>query len=185
MTNQPTPGQTVGPFFHYSLPYDDGPKLVGPYDSRAVTLHGYLYDGAGEPVPDGLIEIWQADESGAIVQETGSLHRDDRTFTGFGRAQTDAGGHYRFFTLLPGIDPARPDAAPFISVVVLARGLLDKLHTRIYLPQYADLNLSDPLLSSLGDAERAGLTATQDDEGSLRHDLRLQGERETVFLDFR
>ncbi|GAB3564121.1 protocatechuate 3,4-dioxygenase subunit alpha [Spelaeicoccus albus] len=184
MTSQPTPGQTVGPFFHYSLPYDDGPELVGPYDARAVTLHGYLYDGHGDPVPDGLIEIWQVGEAGTVVQETGSLRRDHRTFTGFGRAQTDADGHFRFFTVIPGIDPKRPDVAPFIAVVVLARGLLDKLHTRIYLPGYADLNAADPLLTSLDPAERDTLTATEDGEGSLRHDLRLQGENETVFLAF-
>lgn len=184
MSPQPTPGQTVGPFFHYSLPYDDGPELVGPYDRRAVTLHGYLYDGDGEPIPDGLVEIWQADESGAVVQETGSLRRDHRTFTGFGRAQTDADGHFRFFTVVPGIDPERPDAAPFIAVVILARGLLDKLHTRIYLPRYAELNAADPLLSSLDPHERVTLTATEDGDDSLRHDLRLQGENETVFLAF-
>lgn len=184
MNPQPTPGQTVGPFFHYSLPYAGGPELVGPYDKRAVTLHGYLYDGAGDPVPDGLIEIWQADESGIVPRETGSLHRDHRTFTGFGRARTDADGHFRFFTVMPGIDPKRPDSAPFIAVVVFARGLLDKQHTRIYLPQYAELNAADRLLASLEPGERATLTAADDGDDSLRHDLRLQGAKETVFLAF-
>lgn len=185
----PTPGQTVGPFFGFSLPYAGGPDLVDPHDARAVTLHGVLYDGAGGPVPDGLIEIWQPDEAGRIVQEPGSIVRDHRTFTGFGRAATDADGRFRFFTVVPGLDETRPDQAPFIAMAVFARGLLNKLHTRVYLPRYAQLNSADPLLASLPSQERATLAATADgtdgSDDSLRFDVHLQGDRETVFLDFR
>jgi protocatechuate 3,4-dioxygenase alpha subunit len=183
----PTPGQTVGPFFGYSLPYEGGPNLVDPHDARAVTLHGVLYDGAGNPVPDGLIEIWQRDEHGRIVAEPGSLVRDHRTFTGFGRSATDADGRFWFFTVMPGRNQDRPGVAPFIAMAVFARGLLDKLHTRVYLPRYAALNGTDPFLSSLSPQERATLTATADTGGaddSLRFDVYLQGDRETVFLDF-
>lgn len=181
----PTPGQTVGPFFGFALPYEGGQELIPPYHPRAVLLHGYLYDGQGDPVPDGLIEIWQADEKGEIPQKPGSLHRDGHTFTGFGRSATDAAGHYQFFTVIPGISAAAPDRAPFIAVVIFSRGLNHKLHTRIYLPDYAELTAADPFLAGLSESERATLIATRAEDGSLRHDFHLQGEKETVFLEFR
>jgi protocatechuate 3,4-dioxygenase alpha subunit len=180
----PTPGQTVGPFFAIGLPYSGGSDLIAPDDPRAFRLHGYLYDGAGDPIPDGHIEIWQADERGEIPQIPGSLRRDGRTFTGFGRAATAADGHFAFHTLLPGSAAAAPDSAPFIAVAVFSRGLNDRLYTRIYLPHYAAHNAADPFLASLSEDERDTLIAVQEDERVLRHDIRLQGERETVFLDF-
>jgi protocatechuate 3,4-dioxygenase alpha subunit len=180
----PTPGQTVGPFSDIGLPYAGGPQLVADDDPRAVRLHGYLYDGHGDPVPDGLLEIWQADERGKLPRQPGSLHRDGRTFTGFGRAATDANGHYQFQTVLPGVAASASGSAPFIALAVFSRGLNDKLHTRIYLPDYANLNAADPLLASLDDAERATLLAVREADGALRHDIHLQGELETVFLAF-
>jgi protocatechuate 3,4-dioxygenase alpha subunit len=181
----PTPGQTVGPFSDIGLPYAQGPLLVSPADPRAVLLHGYLYDGHSDPVPDGLLEIWQADEHGQIPRKPGSLRRDGQTFTGFGRAATDAVGQYRFQTLLPGVVASSPHAAPFIALAVFSRGLNDKLHTRIYLPDYAQLNAADSWLSSLTEQERATLIATRDADGALRHDIHLQGQLETVFLAYR
>jgi protocatechuate 3,4-dioxygenase alpha subunit len=180
----PTPGQTVGPFSDIGLPYAGGPLLVAADDPRAVLLHGYLHDGHGDPVPDGLLEIWQADERGEIPQQPGSLCRAGHTFTGFGRAATDASGHYEFQTVLPGVAASAPGTAPFIALAVFSRGLNDRLHTRIYLPHYAALNAADPLLASLSNAERATLIANRDANGGLRHDIHLQGELETVFLAF-
>jgi protocatechuate 3,4-dioxygenase alpha subunit len=181
----PTPGQTVGPFFAIGLPWEVGPRLVAPNHPRAIRLHGYLRDGHGDPVPDGMIEIWQADERGEIPRIPGSIHREGAAFTGFGRASTDPDGHYEFHTLLPGIAHAAPNTAPFIAVAVFSRGLNDRLFTRIYLPQYAALNAADPFLNALDERERATLVATREADGALRHDIHLQGERETVFLAFR
>ena len=107
VTPTPTPGQTVGPFFDYALPYDGDSELVPPGTAGAVRLHGTVYDGAGEPVPDAILEIWQADAAGEVVQQAGSLHRDGWTFTGFGRRATDAEGHYSFTTLVPAPEPGR------------------------------------------------------------------------------
>lgn len=180
----PTPGQTVGPFFAIGLPYEAGPHLLSPNDPGAVRLHGYLYDGNGDPIPDGIIEIWQADAHGVVPRAPGSLQRDGRAFTGFGRAATDPDGHYAFTTLVPGIASAAPHTAPFIAVVVFSRGLNHKLHTRIYLPDYAALNAADLLLGGLSALERATLIATRSGERELRHDIHLQGEKETVFLEF-
>ena len=84
MTRAPSPGQTVGPFFHFALPYDGDRALVVPGTPGAVLLHGVVYDGAGAPVPDALVEVWQADPDGTVVQRPGSLRRDGFAFTGFG-----------------------------------------------------------------------------------------------------
>ena len=181
----PTPGQTVGPFFGYGMPYPGGPELVTPYSPGAIVVHGRVFDGAGAPVPDAQIELWQADSSGQVPHAPGSLRRDGITFTGFGRAETDADGAYRFWT----VDPGPVDGgAPFLAAIVFARGLQDKLHTRIYLPEDAAALASDPLLASLEPDERASLIAERTADGWLRHDIRLQGDAdghgETVFLAF-
>ena len=175
----PTAGQTVGPFFHYALPWAGDSELVPPGRADAVRLHGLVLDGAGDPVPDALVEIWQADAQGRILQEPGSLRRDGFTFTGFGRAATDATGHYSFATLRPG--PTAPGAAAFFAVTVFARGLLNRLFTRAYLPGDAEALAATPLLAGLEADRRATLVATEDGDG-LRFDIRLQGEGETVFL---
>ncbi|GAB3520318.1 protocatechuate 3,4-dioxygenase subunit alpha [Arthrobacter monumenti] len=178
----PTPGQTVGPFFGYALPFDGGPELVPPHDPKAVRLHGYVYDGNGDPIPDAILEIWQADQDGRIPTEPGSLHRDGHTFTGFGRSETDAAGHYQFSTVIPGA--ASTSGTPFIAVAVFSRGLINKLHTRIYLPGNEDLHATDPFLTSLDADEHTTVVATADGIGSVRHDIHLQGPQETVFLAF-
>lgn len=174
-TLQPTPGQTIGPFFHYALPYDDGAHLVPPGTPGAIRLHGTVYDGAGVPVPDALIEIRQADADGTAPRVEGSMARDGR-FTGWARAATDAGGRYAFTTVAPaGVD----GGAAFVAVTVFARGLLDRLFTRAYLP-----GESDAFLAGLSPDEAATLRATTDADGDLRFDIHLQGDRETVFLAY-
>jgi len=178
----PTPGQTVGPFYHYALPFDGGEHLVPPGSPRSMRLHGTVLDGNGDPVPDALLEIWQADAEGRIVQQPGSLRRDPGVFTGFGRTQTWRDGGYSFTTVEPG--PTSVGAARFIAMTVFARGLLDRLFTRVYLPEPTSSLESDPLLASLDEDERATLVATREADGSLRFDVRLQGTGETVFLRF-
>jgi protocatechuate 3,4-dioxygenase alpha subunit len=158
-----TPGQTVGPFFHDALPFDRGNELVPPTTPGAIRLHGIVYDGAGDPVPDALIEIRQAGADGVVPMVEGSLIRDGR-FTGWGRAATDSSGRYWFTTLEPG-------GTAFFSVVAFARGLLNRLFTRAYVPT--------PGLEA--DPTMVGV---RESDGSLRFDIHLQGDRETVFLSF-
>ncbi|UZD62875.1 protocatechuate 3,4-dioxygenase subunit alpha [Brevibacterium sp. JSBI002] len=178
----PTPGQTVGPFYGYALPFEHDNELVPPGSARAVQLTGTVYDGAGDPVPDAILEIWQPDEHGVVPRETGSLRRNGFTFTGFGRAAVDPEGEFSFSTVNPG--PTEAGKAPFISVVIFARGLLNRLFTRIYLPEDTAVLAADRLLSSLDENERTRLIATRGADGSLHFDIRLQGEEETPFLRF-
>lgn len=177
-----TPGQTVGPFYGYALPFSKDNELVHPGAKGAIRVQGTVRDGAGEVIPDALLEIWQADEDGSIPQQTGSLVRDSYTFTGWGRAAVDNVGNYTFTTVNPG--PTEEGSAPFISVVIFARGLLNKLHTRMYLPDDEAALAKDPLLSSLPEDRRRTLIAAREADGGLRWDIKLQGEDETVFLAY-
>jgi protocatechuate 3,4-dioxygenase, alpha subunit len=198
-----TPGQTVGPFLDLGLPYPGDSDVVGDGDPRAIRLHGTVYDGADAVVPDALVELWQPDGGGRVVRQAGSLrrrdsvsiaraaqapgaagrhHRDDAAFTGWGRCATDAAGQYGFTTLAPGsVIAGRP---PFFALTVFARGLLNRLFTRAYLP-VADLD-TDPLLASIAAARRPTLLCVAENEGRIyRFDIHLQGPAETVFLAYR
>ena len=199
MTLPETPSQTIGPFFAVGLPWPDGPDVVAEGTPGAVRIGGRVLDGAGHPVPDALVETWQADPNGRFA------HPDDPRgpaggsagspgwspggsgasgFRGFGRCATDAEGHWAILTVKPGPLPA-PDGgveAPHLDVSVFARGLLHRLVTRVYFPDEAEANAADPLLASIPDAAaRARLVAVADGDG-LRFDIHLQGEQETPFL---
>lgn len=171
MSLVPTPGQTVGPFFGYALPYDGDSELVPAGHPDAVQLHGHVLDGNGQPIPDALIELWQALPDGDVPTGAGSLRRDGFTFTGWGRAATDDTGRYSFSTLTPG--------APFFALTVFARGLLNRLFTRAYLPEHS----GDPFLATV-DADRRGTLVAERDASGFVFDIRIQGEGETVFLTY-
>ena len=169
-----TPSQTVGPYLGIGLPWPDGPEVVAREAPGAIRLHGFLIDGAGDPVPDGLIETWQADPEG----------RFDSRFRGFGRAATGDDGAWEIFTLKPGRVPG-PDGipqAPHVAVSVFGRGLLDRVVTRIYFGDEADANAADPVLAGIADpAARATLVARPEADG-YRFDVHLQGPDETLFF---
>jgi protocatechuate 3,4-dioxygenase, alpha subunit len=175
-TLRQTMGQTIGPFYGYALPYPRDHELVTPAHPGAIRLHGTVFDGAGVPVPDALLEIRQAGPDGVVPTVDGSIRRDGTRFTGWGRAGVDPGGHYSFTTLVPG------GRAPFFAVVVFARGLLDRLFTRAYVPgPWLD---DDPFLASLDPDERSTLVCAVEPGGDLRFDIRLQGPGQTTFLNF-
>jgi len=168
-----TPSQTVGPFFAVGLLWPDGPLVVPDGTPGSFRLSGRLLDGAGDPVPDALIETWQADADG----------RFGGSFRGFGRCPTDDDGHYEIRTRKPGPVPA-PDGgmqAPHLDVSVFARGLLNRVVTRIY---FADepANATDPVLATVP-AERRGTLIAVPSEDGYRFDIRLQGADETVFFE--
>ncbi|WP_431776119.1 protocatechuate 3,4-dioxygenase subunit alpha [Streptomyces cucumeris] len=178
----PTPSQTVGPFYGYALPFPGGGEIAPAGHPDAITVHGHVYDGAGAPIPDALLEFWQpgdgrAGRPGSLRRDPatgGFAGRDGVTFTGFGRVATDADGHWAIRTL-------PPTGAPYLSVCVFARGLLHHLFTRVYL----DPEATDPLLAGLAPDRRATLRTDREGPRTHRFDIRLQGPEETVFLDFR
>ena len=180
-----TPWQTVGPFFHDALPYEAGPIVAGASRPGAFVLHGGVYDAAGAGIPDALVEIWQADEQGSFVATPGIFEAPaDDGFRGFGRAATDAEGHYAFTTVKPAGVPTEDGVpqAPHVAMSVFARGMLRRVVTRVYFDDEADANAVDPLLSAV-EASRAATLVAVSDQGGYRFDVRLQGEDETVFLD--
>lgn len=156
-----TPAQTVGPFFHFGLDWMDNSDLVDPAGPGALQLQGVVYDGDGQPVPDAVIELWQAPL--------------------FGRALTAGDGSYRFTVTKPGPGPG--PQAPHIDVSLFARGLLQRLVTRLYFPDEQAANGCDPVLLAVPEERRATLVAGQSG-GCLRFDVHLQGPGETVFFAY-
>jgi protocatechuate 3,4-dioxygenase alpha subunit len=206
-----TPWQTVGPFFHYGLPWRGGADLIGASDIGARTdlvppghfllrcpsargpiagepieIAGFVYDGEGQPVPDALIELWQANAAGryASAADDRAAIPLDADFTGFGRASTGADGGYRFRTVRPGRVPGPGNTlqAPHAALSVMGRGILKRLVTRIYFED-GDGNDEDPVLALAPEHRRPTLIARREGEGRYRFDIRLQGAGETVFFD--
>ena len=169
MTPQTTPSQTVGQYFSIGLPWEDGPDVVPAGTEGAIWLRGRVLDGEREPIPDALIETWQADPEGRY---------ETPGFRGFGRCPTDETGAWAIRTVKPG---AAGGQAPHIAVSVFARGLLHRVVTRIYFPDEAEANAIDPVLAALDETARATLVAVQEADG-YRFDVRLQGPDETVFF---
>jgi protocatechuate 3,4-dioxygenase, alpha subunit len=187
---QVTPSQTTGPFLAIGLPWPDGPYVVAEGTPGAITISGTVLDGAGDPVTDALIETWQADPDGRFAHpdDPRGEHSWPAGFRGFGRSATDPAGRYRIVTLRPGRLPS-PDGgweAPHLDVSVFARGLLNRVVTRIYFPDEQAANAADPVLETIADPGRwATLIAAAEGgrPGEFRFDIRLQGARETVFFD--
>lgn len=187
----PTPSHTVGPFYGHALPFPGGGDIAPVGHPDTIVLQGCITDGEGTPLPDAFVELWGADPDGNVPQVDGSIRRDPASggylgrngveFTGWGRIQTDANGHWTARTLRPG---ARGQSAPYISVCVFARGLLVHLYTRIYLPGDEAALTADPLLARVPAERRDTLIARKQGDGTYRFDIRLQGEGETVFLEF-
>jgi len=191
MTLVPTGSQTIGPFFREALERPAWSDLTRDGAAgETIRIEGVVRDGDGAPVPDALLEIWQADADGRYTHpdDIGPVPRD-RLFRGFGRACTDADGRYWFRTVVPGA-VAGPDGvaqAPHANLTIFARGLLKRLVTRIYFADRANENARDPLLSSIADADvRATLIAQRTDHANApavyRFDVVLQGAGETAFL---
>lgn len=170
----PTPAQTIGPFFSHALPWPDGPHVVAADTPGGFWLRGRVLDGAGEPVPDALVESWQADPAGRFSADR---------FRGFGRCPTDPQGWWAIRTVKPGPVPGaggRPQA-PHLALSVFARGLLHRVVTRVYFADEPTANAADPVLAGLPEPARSTLLAGQTEDG-YRFDIRLQGEHETVFF---
>jgi protocatechuate 3,4-dioxygenase alpha subunit len=183
--------QTIGPFFSDALLREDCRRnvLAAPETAgERIRIEGRLYDGDGQPVPDAMVEIWQANAHGRynhpLDQREAPL---DPAFSGFGRSGTDESGLFWFETVKPGPVPfdSRTDQAPHISVTVFARGMLNHATTRLYFEDEA-ANATDPVLARVPHARRATLLARRqggDGTAVYRWDIVLQGEHETVFFN--
>jgi protocatechuate 3,4-dioxygenase alpha subunit len=160
---EPTPSQTVGPFFGFALPFEADAETVDIGAPGALRIEGRLLDGGGDPVPDGLLEVWQGDQ--------------------FARCRTDAEGafHLRVRRPPPAPGPDGRPQAPHLNVTIFARGLLKHLLTRVYFPDEAASNAADPVLMLVEEDRRQTLVA-REEAGVLLFDIHLQGPAETVFF---
>jgi protocatechuate 3,4-dioxygenase alpha subunit len=159
----PTPSQTVGPFFGFALPFEGDADAVAPGSPGSIRIEGLLLDGAGDPVSDGIVEIWRADQ--------------------FTRCRTDAEGAYHVTVRKPAPGPGANGQmhAPHLNITVFARGLLRHLATRMYFPDEEAANRSDPVLQRVDPDRRVTLIA-RSDGATLLFDIHLQGDGETVFF---
>ncbi len=185
-----TPSQTVGPFFAYCLtpagyPLEElATGMIATPDAAGtrIRIEGRVLDGAGAPVPDAFLEVWQADGEGRYPAAAPGPAANAR-FTGFGRAACDGEGRYAFDTVKPGPVPGPGGTmqAPHLNVGLFARGVLRRLATRFY---FADepANAADPILA-LVPAERRATLIARPEGGVYRIDIHLQGDNETVFLE--
>ncbi|HEX4011326.1 MAG TPA: protocatechuate 3,4-dioxygenase subunit alpha [Solirubrobacteraceae bacterium] len=180
-----TPSQTVGPYFAIGLPWPEGPHAVPEGTPGAVTITGTVYDGAGAPVPDHLIEIWQADSDGRFADLYGYGGASEMPgFRGFARYGVEDGdGVFEIVTVKPGRvkEAGGQLQAPHIDVTVMARGMLNRVVTRIYFADEEEANAEDPILRRVP-ADRRHTLLAQPENGGYRFDIRLQGPGETVFF---
>ncbi|MFZ0214717.1 MAG: protocatechuate 3,4-dioxygenase subunit alpha [Candidatus Dormiibacterota bacterium] len=181
-----TPSQTVGPFFAIGLPWPEGPHAIPPGTPGSIRIHGSVLDGAGAPVPDAILETWQADPEGAFADlwgHGGPSHIAG--FRGFARCGTDGdGAGYEIVTLKPGRvrGPGGAPQAPHLDVVVMARGMLRHLVTRLYFADEGEANGEDVVLRHVSADRRSTLLAQPEGDAAYRFDVRLQGAGETVFF---
>jgi protocatechuate 3,4-dioxygenase, alpha subunit len=177
----PTPSQTAGPFVSIGTEWAAAGAMVPEGTPDAISVSGCVTDGSGAPVTDAMLEFWQAGPDGRFPPETGLA-----SWTGFTRTLTDHQGRYRLVTLRPGAVPGpggRPQA-PHVDVSIFARGLLQRLVTRVYFSDLEALNAIDPVLAGLGDPALSArlLAHRQPGTSTYQFDICLQGDQETVFF---
>ncbi|MFK0161361.1 protocatechuate 3,4-dioxygenase subunit alpha [Rhizobium sp. NPDC090279] len=193
-----TPSQTAGPYVHIGLTPNYS-EIDGVYETdlgsvmvndktlgERITVTGRVLDGAGAPVKDAVLEIWQADSAGLYNSPSELRGTADLNFTGWGRCPTNsADGVFRFETIKPGRVPFKDGRkmAPHITFWVVARGINIGLHTRMYFPEEAAANAEDPLLARIEHRDRVATLVGVKQGSAYTFDIHLQGDKETVFLD--
>ena len=191
-----TPSQTVGPFFKYGLTPNGAYEWNDAFSNNLVTsdasgdrirVEGRVFDGDGQPVPDAMLEIWQADAQGRFSDPQDQRALPNSSFKGFGRCGTDPNGGFVFDTIKPGTvpDPDGKPQAPHLLLAIFARGMLLQLYTRIYLGGEA-ANAADPILALVPSDRRNTLIAVREPGAGnavYRLDIHLQGDNETVFFE--
>ena len=186
MPGHSTPSQTVGPFFSIGLEHMNRADLAKGSAGERVTIQGCVFDGDGQPVPDAILEIWQADADGCYHHPEHDGPKCANSFLGFGRTPTGEQGRFSFTTIKPGpvYDPEGRPHAPHLQLSIFMRGLLKRLVTRVYFPD-EPLNASDPVLQLVPESRHTTLIARPlvSKGDILEWNVCLQGENETVFFD--
>ena len=195
MSLKQTPSQTIGPFFAFGL---TAPQYAYPHDAIAsgdladesvpgerIEIAGQVLDGAGVPIVDAMIEIWQADSEGRYAHPADG-RPSNQNFSGFGRfgTGTEPDNRFRFRTIKPG--SVGGEQAPHINVIVFMRGMLTHAYTRIYFSDEEEANARDPVLLNVPEEWRTTLMARRDEASATplyRFDIHMQGDDETVFFD--
>lgn len=184
----PTPSQTVGPYLHIGLAWLTTTDLAKNASAgERIVVAGSVLDGDGNPIPDAILELWQANADGKYSHPDDTQNKPtDPEFSGFGRIPTDKDGRFRFVTIKPGATPGPGSSlqAPHIAVTLFMRGLLRHLYTRIYFSDEA-ANTTDPILGHIQDSARRNtlIARRSGDAAEYRWDVHMQGENETVFFD--
>ena len=188
MTLSPTASQTVGPYLHLGLTQITMPDIAKDASrGEKIVITGRVLDGEGQPIPDALLEFWQANAAGKYAHTEDTQDKPlDGSFHGFGRVPTDKTGAFRFATVKPGAVPGPGNSwqAPHIVVCLFMRGMLRQLYTRIYFSDEAG-NADDPVLGLIPDQSRRTTLVAQRESGQAeyRWNIVMQGEKETVFFD--
>jgi protocatechuate 3,4-dioxygenase, alpha subunit len=195
-----TPSQTAGPYVHIGLtpnfseikgvyPEDLGSTMLMPETvGERIVVSGRVIDGAGAPVGDAVVELWQADASGSYAAPMGPGSNSAPVFGGWGRQPVSAEGVFSFETIKPGrvMGPDGKLMAPHVALWIVARGINIGLQTRLYFEDEAEANASDFVLGRIADPRRRATLIAQREEGAVPRyvlDIYLQGDRETVFFD--
>jgi protocatechuate 3,4-dioxygenase, alpha subunit len=193
-----TASQTAGPYVHIGLApgaagfklfeRELGQDIAGPDAAGTrIRVEGAVWDGTGAPVSDVLIEVWQANAAGIYAHpEDPRVAEVEPGFRGWGRVIPDFGtGVWGFDTVKPGAVPGRSGRtmAPHLNLWLVARGINIGLSTRMYFGDEAEANAADPVLGLVESEERRKTLIAAPTGATYRFDIRLQGERETVFLD--
>ncbi|MCW5720640.1 MAG: protocatechuate 3,4-dioxygenase subunit alpha [Devosia sp.] len=195
-----TPSQTAGPYVHIGMTpnfaelrgvYDDPGATMLSEDTKGerIAIVGRVIDGAGAPVADAVIEIWQADAQGSFAGPAARHSNSAPSFTGWGRQAADGDGVFSFQTIKPGAveGPDGRPQAPHVSLWIVARGINIGLQTRLYFADEAAANEGDYVLNKIMDKRRRQTLIARREEGPVPRyvlDIHLQGEKETVFFDF-
>ncbi|NSY19240.1 MULTISPECIES: protocatechuate 3,4-dioxygenase subunit alpha [Rhizobium/Agrobacterium group] len=194
-----TPSQTAGPYVHigctpnfaglegiYDQDLGSGPMASDKTKGERITIRGFVYDGAGAPLKDALIEIWQADADGIYNSPSETRGAADPSFLGWGRCPGDmATGEFAFETIKPGRVPFRDGRlmAPHVTFWIVARGINLGLQTRMYFSDEETANAEDPVLARIEHRVRVPTLIGQRDGDTVRFDIHLQGDKETIFFD--
>ncbi|MBU1312385.1 MAG: protocatechuate 3,4-dioxygenase subunit alpha [Alphaproteobacteria bacterium] len=191
--------QTAGPYVHigctpnftgihgvYDQDLGSGSMVTDQTRGERITIRGHVFDGAGTPLKDALVEIWQADTDGFYNSPSETRGTADPNFFGWARCPGDMDtGEFVFETIKPGRVPFRDGRpmAPHVNFWIVARGINLGLNTRMYFSDEEQANGEDPILMRIEHRVRVPTLVGRRDGNTVTFDIHLQGDKETIFFD--